>query len=427
MAAPNDFNNQEETSDMKRNMIFILCAVAALLLLPEAGFAASNCTDIATSAGQVPADLAAACSSDAAESKPHFNPTDMAVSPDGVLEQCSSMILNNPGAPADFGSVPFHPACDFAGSDFSALYCYTIDVPGVLSSVSTADCSQTVIGTANNTQGASGMAWDDSTGTMYLSTTDIVTSELHVVDLGTGATTLVGGMGAASPANIAIGAVGGQLYGFDVVNDSLQSIDKNTGTATTIGPLGFDANFAQGMDFDESDGTCYIFAFNAAAFAAELRTCDVNTGATALVGTIGDGITLREWTGPGIMTSPPSDALFCFSLDNFCDTIEITSVLPDRSVVARWDGFCNGSPVPALGGYSGKNVSPRLSWIAGDLNANQDVFSFNFNVDNKTWDLFLHDTGGTLTQFWDDQPYSVSPGACPVSPVKPGRPSATDR
>ena len=31
--------------------------------------------------------------------------------------------------------------------------------------------------------------------------------------------------------------------------------------------------------------------------------------------------------------------------------------------------------------------------MAGDPNANLDVFSFNLNVDNKTFDLFLHDTG----------------------------------
>jgi hypothetical protein len=124
---------------------------------------------------------------------------------------------------------------------------------------------------------------------------------------------------------------------------------------------------------------------------------------------------------------PPSEALFCFSPDNFCDLLEINAVLPDKTVVARWDGTCTGATVPALGGYSGKNVSPRLSWIAGDLFGDTSVISWNFNVDAKTFDLFQHDTAGNLIQFQNDQPYSVTPGACPFASAKPGLPSAVDR
>jgi len=147
------------------------------------------------------------------------------------------------------------------------------------------------------------------------------------------------------------------------------------------------------------------------------------------VGIIGNGIDLREWTGAGVMTSPGgagcSSPLYCFAFDNFVDGIEICQVLGDKTVVGFWKNWdVAGSTAPMLGGYSGKNVSPRLSWMAADPLANMDAVSFNLNVDNKTFDLFQHDTGGGLTQFQDNQPYSVSVGACPFSPEKDGLPSA---
>jgi hypothetical protein len=227
----------------------------------------------------------------------------MAISPDGVLTQCASMILGTPENVTTFGSVPFQPACDFANNDFSKLYCMDFSVPAVFSTVDASTCAQTVLGTAGNFQNFSGMAWDATTGTMYGSTTDVFTSNLYTINLANGATTLVGNM-TNSPANIAIGIdQNGDLYGYDIVLDSLFSYNKTNGAGTLIGPIGFDANFAQGMDFDHSDNTCYIFGFNALTFAAELRTCDVNTGATTLVGVIGQNTPggLQEWTGPGIL------------------------------------------------------------------------------------------------------------------------------
>jgi len=260
---------------------------------------------------------------------------------------------------------------------------------------------------------------------MFLSTSDTSASLLYTVNLTTGATSFVGVMNTASRANIAIAVMDGQMYGFDILNDSLQSINKATGIATTIGPLGFDANFAQGMDFDESDGTCYIFAFNNTAFAAELRTCDVATGATTLVGTIGDGATLREWTGAGVVNTI-NDALFCFSFDNSCDGIEISQVLPDRTVVGTWrNRDCAGAAAPMLGGYSGKSVTPRLSWLAADPDADLSTWQFNLNVDARTFDLWVHDTDFSLTQMLDDEPYSVTPGACSFGPEKKGLPAST--
>jgi len=118
--------------------------------------------------------------------------------------------------------------------------------------------------------------------------------------------------------------------------------------------------------------------------------------------------------------------IFCFSFDNFCDGIEITDVAPDKTVAGTWRNFsCAGAAAPMLGGYSGKNVSPRLSWLGADPNANLKVFSFNLDVSAKTFDLFRHDTFFNLTQFRNDEPYSVTPGACSFGPEKQGLPAST--
>jgi len=120
------------------------------------------------------------------------------------------------------------------------------------------------------------------------------------------------------------------------------------------------------------------------------------------------------------------EAMFCFSFDNLCDGIEITSVLPDKTVVANWRNWdCAGSAAPMLGGYSGTSSMPRLSWIAADRAADFANWSFNLNVDAKTFDLWVHDTDFSLTQMQDDRPYTVVPGVCFFGPEKAGLLSST--
>ncbi len=288
---------------MKRSLLCVAFAFMAMSLIAVPG-QAGDC-DFGPSAGRVPESAAGCQAAPSFGDRPSFDPTDMAVSPDGVLTSCATMTLNDPANVSTVGFVDFMPACDFAGNDFSTLYCYDFNVPATLFAVDVTSCSASAIGTANNggAQSFSGMAWDPTTSTMYGSTTDIATSELVTVDLNTGASTSVGTM-TDSPGNISIGIDNsGNMFGHDITTDSLHSIDKNTGASSLIGAVGFDANFAQGMDFDASDNTCYLFAFNNTSFQAELYTCDTGSGAASFVGVIGSSSPggLQEWTGPGIM------------------------------------------------------------------------------------------------------------------------------
>jgi hypothetical protein len=83
------------------------------------------------------------------------------------------------------------------------------------------------------------------------------------------------------------------LYSYDIDSDTVHRIDRVTGNITLLGPLGFDANFGQGMGYDHKSGSLMLTAFNNTTFKPELRMMNTTTGATTLVGTIVPGETLQ--------------------------------------------------------------------------------------------------------------------------------------
>ena len=160
----------------------------------------------------------------------------------------------------------------------------------------------------------SGMALDPTSGTVYAGSTNITNSTLFTMDVTTGAATVVGSI-TNCPGLIALAIDGnGDLWGYDIVTDVLLSIDKTTGAGTVVGPIGFDANFGQGMGYDPASDTVYMAAFNGGAFQAELRSVDTATGNTTLVGVLGStdpgGLNQLSWLGLEIGLGPcsaPSD------------------------------------------------------------------------------------------------------------------------
>jgi hypothetical protein len=124
-------------------------------------------------------------------------------------------------------------------------------------------------------------------GTMYASSAACgVNSTLYTVDPATGETTVIGSItNGTCIIDIAINAAG-ELYGVDIVSDNLVQIDSSTGAGTVVGSVGVNANYAQGMDFDEVSGTLYWASYTA---SGELRVIDTTTGASTLVGAFPGG------------------------------------------------------------------------------------------------------------------------------------------
>lgn len=79
------------------------------------------------------------------------------------------------------------------------------------------------------------------------------------------------------------------LYTADIDDDKLYQLDKITGVATLIGDLGYDANFGQGMFYDEASGQIINLAYNATIGDSEVRTIDYMTGLSVSLGTIQPG------------------------------------------------------------------------------------------------------------------------------------------
>ncbi|MAO07911.1 MAG: hypothetical protein CL596_04280 [Alteromonas sp.] len=189
------------------------------------------------------------------------------------------------GAPAVFNTVGASPiTVNFEGA--GAIdpndngTAYVIDNAGEAFSVDIASGVYTSLGNVGLSD-ITGLEFDPSDGTLYA----ITSLELHTIDIGGLTSTLVGTTG--MPLAVALAIDGnGNAYAHDVVDDSLWSIDLGTGVGTQVGLLGYDANFGQGMFWDENTDTIYISAFNNTLFESELRTVDTATGATTLVGGI---------------------------------------------------------------------------------------------------------------------------------------------
>lgn len=105
-------------------------------------------------------------------------------------------------------------------------------------------------------------------------------SYLYKGDVTTGSFTLIGNMGVASMIDISIDSHG-NLYGFSL-DDNLYSINRVTGVATVIGASGFNANYAQGMDFDWSTDTLFATIYTGGGTGA-FSQFDLTTGIATLL------------------------------------------------------------------------------------------------------------------------------------------------
>ncbi|MCD4680463.1 MAG: T9SS type A sorting domain-containing protein [Bacteroidales bacterium] len=140
-----------------------------------------------------------------------------------------------------------------------------------------------------------GLSYDYSTNTMYAMSYSAATeSVLYTIDVWTGAPTMIGSTSGLM-INLACN-LAGDLYSVGIGDDQLYSIDKMTGVGTAIGYIGFDANFAQDMEFDRAGDRLFMAAYDATN-GGQLRIVDVNTGMSINLGEFDSG---AEVTGLAI-------------------------------------------------------------------------------------------------------------------------------
>jgi len=155
-----------------------------------------------------------------------------------------------------------------------------------------------------------------------------------------------------------------------------------------------------------------------------MRRLSLFVGAIALVAMLGAIPVQAQVPGAQDLFGPDVTFPICLDFVNFCDGIEMSAILADKMVVATWQNHdCAGSDLPMLGGFT--KGPPRRAYISGgSVFVPGSIFTFTFEIDLGTVDLWFQDTAGNLTQFQNDQPYTATLGACPFRPDA-GLPAST--
>lgn len=125
-----------------------------------------------------------------------------------------------------------------------------------------------------------GLEWDDSTGTLYGSSSH--NDGLYRINTATGIATLIGTSGLTSFQNLCYDVRNNQMYSTNSTTDSFYSMNRSTGAATLIGSLGGPTN-PNGMAYNWVNDKIYLVDNT----TDNLYTIDRATGLATVVGSLG--------------------------------------------------------------------------------------------------------------------------------------------
>ena len=196
--------------------------------------------------------------------------------------------------------------CDFTNDDFETLYC--MSTAGQLFSVDLSDGSTAVIGTGDyGGEGVTDITYSVTDDAWYAITVDLsapacdTQTSLHTFSPADGSATLIGSDDGLTCGIALAAAPDGTLYAYGITTDNSATISTTDGSHTVLGPTGFDFNYAQSMDCDASDGTCYAFGYSTFGNGINgLFVLDPSTGAFEQVGVLAEN---AEYTAGAIAAS----------------------------------------------------------------------------------------------------------------------------
>ncbi len=183
----------------------------------------------------------------------------------------------------------------YAGADFDFegnLYC--VDYAGGIYLINIDDGTATFIGSSI---GMNGLCFDTTSSTWYGTSANC----LYIVDVTSGATTLVGSHGITNTLIDISCDNDGNMYGYDVLwsgHSSLYSINKSTGQATPIGDMGYGFIYAQDSAYDRDNGIFYVAAYFNDGNPSALLICDTQTATCTIVDNIQYGAELDGFAIP---------------------------------------------------------------------------------------------------------------------------------
>lgn len=304
----------------------------------------------------------------------------------------------DPAAPAVFNPIgPSIPTAGFEGAGAidpnDPATAYVMTNLGEFYSLDVASGVYTFLGNVNQpgAETAVGLEFDPTTGTLYMLSTDAVTSTLSTIDIAGLTSTPVGGASGMALA-IALAIDGsGNGWAYDILDDNFYSVDLATGAAAVVGSIGFDANFGQGMTWDSDTDTVYMTAFNAGLFDSEFRSVDLATGATTLIDGMQPGVlTQYAWVGIVGGTTPPPPSICTTSTP-----YDSTAVPFDIDGTGTSTADCTNAP----------NLVPVTVGDAGIIGTDAEIENVTINI-THTWsgdlELYLVSPSGTELLMWEN-------------------------
>ncbi len=240
----------------------------------------------------------------------------------GFLTTAATHTNFSPGSADLFGAMEF--------DNNGILYCIAVAAGSQLQRLDTTTGVLTPLGsiTGINNEQVLGMSFNIVNSTMYITTITAGFDNLYKLNLSSRVATLVGSTG-QNMFGIAINTQG-QCYGVNLT-DFLVSIDLSNGASAQIGAIGFDANFIQGLSFDRSTDSLWYAAYNNTVGQGQLRTVNLSTGATNLVGVFNPAAEICGFAIPTGSTPPPPSCSYGWSdqLSVIATSLLTTSTVSD--------------------------------------------------------------------------------------------------
>jgi len=152
-----------------------------------------------------------------------------------------------------------------------------------------------------------GISYNPVNGNYYIASN----ANLFSFNVNTRAATLIGPFNTGGIMIDLCFDMNGICYAYDIATDNGYTINISTGNANLLGPLGYDANFGQGMSYDFDTQTIYLTAFNNGTFTGQCRIMDQVTGNTTLLYDWGleqiDAFALKMLLSPPCPVGAPSN------------------------------------------------------------------------------------------------------------------------